>query len=447
MGEILKRMLRLKYASVPLNQNQNGWLKEERLPTAFPPLIGDADADWVVVGSGFAGVSFARRLASLDPSLKIIVIDSACAAESSSARNSGFIIGLPHNIGSSTAELKKAQSYRSLLQEGINQLTTQIEQHKIECEWENVGKYHCQVDATNERVLKEYTDNLDLMNEPYQVLAKEALYQKLGTHFYNKGIYTPSSILVNPASLIVGLAHSLPQNVTVYNHTPVMAIRHGTVSQVLTPYGTLRAANVMLATNALSRELAPITSQQAAMATFASITAPLTPEQRQKLPAMSSWGLTPVNAIAGATLRYTQDHRFLIRQHVTPALHGRITAAQTYQATQLHKQIFHKVYPQLGDVPLTRTWSGTISVTRNGAPVWGALKKGIYTAGGCNGAGVSKQTIAGTLLADYALGQDHPLIGAMQALGKANYLPPSPVLDIAIAVSLMKERYLGRHEI
>lgn len=437
----------MKYASVPLNQNQNGWLKDDLLPAAYPVLIGDTEADWVVVGSGFAGISFARRLATHAPHLKIIVIDAACAAESSSARNSGFIIGLPHNIGSSTAELKKAQSYRDLLQEGIRQLATLIEQQGIDCEWENVGKYHCQVDTRNERVLKEYTDNLDVMSEPYHILDQDALYQKLGSRFYHKGIYTPSAILVNPASLITGLANHLPSNVTVYNHTPVLEIRPGKMAQVITPYGTIKAGKVMLATNALSRELAPVTSQQAAMATFASITAPLTAEQRQKLPAMSSWGLTPVNAIAGATLRYTQDHRFLIRQHVTPALNGRITAAQTYQATQLHQRIFNKIYPQLKDVPITRTWSGTISVTRNGAPVWGELKKGIYTAGGCNGAGVSKQTIAGTLLADYALGHDNPLIGAMLELGKANYLPPSPVLDVAIALSLMKERYLGRKEI
>ncbi|WON77514.1 FAD-binding oxidoreductase [Serratia sp. UGAL515B_01] len=437
----------MKYASVPLNQNQNGWLQEDMLPAAYPTLVGDNQADWVVVGSGFTGVSFARRLASHDRNLKIIVIDAACAAESSSARNSGFIIGLPHNIGSSTAELKKAQSYRSLLQEGINQLTTVIEQQDIECEWENVGKYHCQVDTTQERVLKEYTDNLDTMNEPYQILEKESLYQKLGTRFYHKGIYTPSTILVNPAKLINALANSLPENVTVHNNTPVLKILPGAIAQVVTPYGTIKAANIMLATNALSRELAPVTSKQAAMATFASITAPLTEEQRKRLPAMSSWGLTPVNAIAGATLRYTQDHRFLIRQHVAAALNGRVTAVQTYQATQLHQRLFQKIYPQLGDVPLTRTWSGTISVTRNGAPVWGALSKNIYTAGGCNGAGVSKQTVAGTLLADFALGQDHPLIGAMQELGKANYLPPSPILDIAIAASLLKERYLGRREI
>lgn len=436
----------MKYASVPLNQNQNGWLKDRALPVAFPSLIGDTQADWVIVGSGFAGVAFARQLATDNADLKIILIDAACAAESSSARNSGFIIGLPHNIGSSTAELKKAQGYRALLQEGINLLTRTLSQQGIECEWDPAGKYHCQVAANNQRVLQEYTDNLAAMDEPYQIIDQDALYQKLGTRFYHQGIYTPSSILVNPASLISGLANTLPENVTVYNNTPVLAIHPGDVAQVVTPYGTIKTAKIMLATNALSRELAPVTSRQAAMATFASMTAPLTPEQRQQLPAMRSWGLTPVNAIAGATLRYTQDHRFLIRQHVIPALNGRITAAQTYQATLSHKQIFNKIYPQLGDVPLVGTWSGTISVTRNGAPVWGELAKNIYTAGGCNGAGISKQTVAGRLLADYAMGQDHELIGAMQALGKANYLPPSPLLDAAIGVSLMKERYLGRHE-
>lgn len=436
----------MKYASIPFNQNRNGWLNDDLIIKPHSTLNKNIDADWVIIGSGYAGLSFARRLANNAPNLKIILLDSATAAESSSARNSGFIIGLPHNIGSSTAELKKAQLYRSLLEEGINQLTQLITQHDIACEWENVGKYHCQVDQKNERVLKEYIDNLSTMNEPYQLLDKDILYQKLGTHFYHRGIYTPNSILVNPASLVVGLANSLPENITVYNYTPVMKIQTGKIHEIQTMYGSIRTANIMLATNALSRELTPVANYQAAMATFASITAPLTDEQQQRLPKMSSWGLTPVNAIAGATLRYTQDHRLLIRQHVAPALKGNITAAQTYQVNRQHKQLFNKIYPQLSDVALTNTWSGTISVTRNGAPVWGKLANNIYSSGGCNGAGISKQTVAGLLLADYALGINNPLIGAMQQLGKANYLPPSPILDIAIHTSLFKERYIGRNE-
>jgi len=434
----------VKYASVPFNQNSNGWLREA--PVVNPTLRGDCNADWVIIGAGFAGLAFARRLASHRPDLKIVLVDAASAAESSSARNSGFAIGLPHNIGSSTAELKKAQDYRSLLQAGIVELEKIVADRRIECEWEKAGKYHCQADPRSESVLQEYRENLDLMNEPYQILDREALAQKLGTHFYHKGIYTPGAVLLNPAALVIGLAATLPENVILHDNTPVMAIHYGRMNRILTPFGTLSAPKVMLATAALSSELTPGISKQAAMATFASLSEPLSKEQQQRLPE-SSWGLTPVNAIAGATLRYTRDRRILIRQHVVPALRGCVTAAQTYAATQLHRATFDKIYPQLKEVRLAHSWSGTISVTRNGAPIWGAISNAVYTASGCNGAGVSKQTIAGLLLADYALGYNNPLVSTMLALGQANFLPPSPLLDAAIAGSLLKERWLGRREV
>lgn len=437
----------MRFASVPFNQNQMGWPLSETDRQLQPQLVGDITADWVVIGSGYAGVSFARRLASLNPQLNIVLIDAESAANSSSARNSGFVIGLPHNIGSSTAELKKAQDYRALLQEGIRLLEEAVTTHQIECEWESVGKYHCQIDSSSEAIMQEYVDNLELMQEPYSLLSREELYQKLGTRLYSKGIYTPSCILVNPAKLIAGLERHLPDNVTVYHQTPALAIHNENGGiRVTTLQGTILTAQLMLATNALSRELSPVISRQASMATYASITAPLTTEQRQRLPSMKSWGLTPVNAIAGATLRYTFDHRFLIRQHVDPALRGEITAGLTANAARQHLALFHNAYPQLQDVLLEKTWSGTISVTRNGAPVWGEISPRVWTAGGCNGAGISKQTIAAALLADLAMGQDNPLITSMRSLGQANFMPPSPFLDIGVASALWKERYMGRKE-
>lgn len=432
----------MRYASIPFNQNQIGWPAGKPY-TPHPVLQTDMTADWVIVGAGFAGVAFARRLAELDASLKIILIDAYSSAESSSARNSGFVIGLPHNIGSSTAELEKAQSYRNLLQNGIHQLQRVIVEHDIQCDWDVAGKYHCQVEQGNDKLLDEYAHHLDLMNEPWEVVEGSRLYDRLGTRFYSQAIYTPGCVLVNPAQLIDGLRHTLPENVLCFDNTPVMGIRYGNKAEVLTPFGNITTNRV----NALSPELTPGMTRQAAMATFASITEPLNDGQLATLPPMKSWGLTPVNAIAGATFRFTPDKRFLIRQHVTPAVKGKVDAKQTYEATLRHQQLFNKVYPTLTDVRLEHTWSGTISVTRNGAPVWARLNKHLYTAGGCNGAGVSKQTIAGSLLADRIMKHDNPLIKDMLSLGKANFMPPSPALDIGIACSLFKERYVGRKEI
>lgn len=436
----------MSYASVPFFHNNVGWPAGHPYP-AHPTLRGDTTADWVIVGAGFAGVAFARRLAEINPALKIILLDAWPSQESSSARNSGFVIGLPHNIGSSTAELKKANAYRNLLESGISQLEHLIHEYGIECDWEHAGKYHCQVEPNNDRVLNEYARQLDVMDEKYHTLEGDALYRALGTSFYSKAIYTPSCVLVNPAQLIDGLRHHLPENVKCYENTPVLGIRYANTAQVLTPGGVIMAQQVMLATNSLSPELQPGLKRQASMATFASITEPLTDEQLATLPQMDSWGLTPVNAIAGATFRFTSDNRFLIRQHVIPALKGRVDAAQTFRAAELHRALFNKVYPLLRDVKLENTWSGTISVTRNGAPVWGRLNKFVSTAGGCNGAGVSKQTIAGTLLADLLLKQDNPLLGDMLSLGRGNLMPPSPALDIGIGASLLKERFMGRKEV
>ena len=431
---------------LPLNQNVSGWLSQHSQPASFPALTATVDADWVVIGAGYAGLAFARRLATLNPALKIVVLEAGTAYESASGRNSGFIIGLPHNIGSSTAELQKAHAYRKLLQAGMQRLKKLVDEHQIACGWEAAGKYHCQVAPGQEKILQAYCASLEQMEEAYQLLETEALQAKLGTRFYHKAIFTPDTVLVNPALLIAGLADTLPENVSLYYHSPALAMNYHRHATVYTPTGAVRAEKVMLATNALSGNLLPGVRRQAAMATFASLTPPLSEEQLAPLPRMASWGLTPVNAIAGATLRFTQDRRFLIRQHVIPALHGCVSARQTERAAQLHQQLFRKIYPQLEEINFSHCWSGIISVTRNGAPQWGKINKFLYTAGGCNGAGISKQTIAGELLAEHVCGEDNPLLAEMQALGKANWLPPSPVLDIAINSALQKERWLGRKE-
>lgn len=46
----------MKYASVPFNQNENGWLNETSRTPRYPTLNQNTDADWVVIGSGYAGL-------------------------------------------------------------------------------------------------------------------------------------------------------------------------------------------------------------------------------------------------------------------------------------------------------------------------------------------------------------------------------------------------------
>ncbi|UJR61964.1 NAD(P)/FAD-dependent oxidoreductase [Dickeya zeae] len=432
--------------ALPLDANTNGWSAMLPPREAKPVLRQSIHADWLVIGAGYAGLAFARRIAENHPHEQVVVLDALDIDGSASARNSGFAIDLPHNIGSSTAELEKAASYRRLLQAGLVQLETQITRYGIACDWNRSGKYHCIVRPELGTLLDQYAHELQSLSEPYQLLQGESLARQLGTPYYHAAIYTPNSVLLNPAALVRGLADNLPDNVTLYERSPALEIQPGTPVRVRTPYGSVHARQVMVATNGCARQLPMFSHQVAGLSTFATLTEQLTEEQRQRIGNIGEWGMTPANAIAGATLRYTRDHRFLIRQHVTYVPGYTVTARYTADITRRHQAIFLSRFPQLADVAIAHSWSGMIGVTRNGAPTWGRYGDNLYAALGCNGAGISKQTIAGSTLADLASGVDNPLITEMQSLGKPNWIPSRPLLDIGIRGSILKERWLGRKE-
>lgn len=437
----------MKIKHLPLDQNINGWAALRGDTPRHPALRGKVTADWLVIGAGFAGLAFARRIAELRPHEHVVVLEALDVADNASARNSGFVIDLPHTVGSTSAELEHANAYRRLLQYGLHHLKETVNKHDIACDWLNSGKYHCAVSAQFDGEIAHYQQELTTLGESFELLDRAALRQRLGTGFYRSAVYTPNCILVNPAALISGLVATLPANVTVYANSPALQIDTQGTIHAETPHGEVRAGKLMLAINGAARGLPLFKGNVFAMSTFATLTEPLSPAQRQLIGDIAPWGSTPVNALAGATLRYTSDHRFLIREHVnfTPGLVTR--AVETGRHARRHQALFARIYPQLQDVNMAYTWSGLISITRNGAPVWGNIAPNVYSSAGCNGSGSSKQSAFGRLLAEHALGEDNPLLADMQGIGRASYLPPRPFLDVGVKGFMARERWRSRSEL
>lgn len=436
----------MKIRNVPQSDEINGWaaILPERAPR--PRLQQVVEADWVIVGAGYAGLAFAYTLAEHRPQTRIVLLEAGVVGDNAAGRNSGFAIDLPHNIGSDTAELAKASHYRQLLKGGLAQLAQWVNRYRIDCDWQQSGKYHCAVKAGATGLLTQYARELDLLNEEYEHLDAAALSTRLGTRFYHSAIYTPNTVLLNPAALVQGLADHLPDNVALYEQSPALRIDSGDGIRIETPQGEVVAGKAMFAINGGAGQLAPFAGKLASLVTHATLTEPLTPVQRARLGDISPWGLTPVNAIAGTTFRYTRDHRILIRQHVSHAPTLRSPAGVTDAVRQRHRQLFLSRFPALQDVAFAHSWSGLISVSRNGAPLWGQFGPHIYAALGCNGAGISKQTIAGKALADRVCEVASPWGEPMRALGAANRIPPRPLLDLGIQGYLWKERLLGAGE-
>ena len=80
---------------LPVDTGISGW---EAISTRRDPvraLDGDVNADWLIVGAGFAGLSVARRLSQLRPGERIVVLDAREIATGPAGRISGYMIDVP----------------------------------------------------------------------------------------------------------------------------------------------------------------------------------------------------------------------------------------------------------------------------------------------------------------------------------------------------------------
>ena len=422
-----------KIRLLPDNDNTNGWSRILPPRTPRPALSGEVRARWAVIGAGYAGLAAARRLAENRPGDAIVLVEAGEVGENASGRNSGFAIDLPHVTGSSKDELEGAHRYMALSRAAIGYHEEQIGKHGIQCDWSQPGKYQTAVTDWGVReFLEPFARELDNQGEPYTWVEKADLDKALGTSHFKAAVYTPGCRLLNPAALVRGLADSLPDNVTLYENTPVTSLDTAGGIRLDTPAGSIRADGMILGVNAFAPFFGYYRNRVLAFAANASLTRRLNPAERTALGCDREWGVTPANAFASITMRYTRDHRILIRQNIyfNPALRESLD----YRAAvaRKHKAMFDERFPMLREVDMEFTWVGYLCLSRNGAPGFGKVGERVYSAVCQNAIGVTKGTISGLLAADMACGVDSELIGYMLSLGEPSRLPPRPFLDIGV---------------
>ncbi|MEX2650033.1 MAG: FAD-binding oxidoreductase [Alphaproteobacteria bacterium] len=418
---------------LPSDDATNGWSRILPRREPRPPLTGDVRADWAVVGAGFAGLAAARRLARNRPNDRVVLLEAQEVGEGASGRNSGFAIDLPHNVGSSLDELEGSRRTMKLSRAAIEILEASVTSAGIACQWSRRGKYHAAVSPWGRaRILEPFARELEALGEPYRWLDRDALTRELGTPYYHAAVHTPGCVLMNPAALNRGLAECLPDNVTLHERAPVVRWSHDNGVRLETPKGSVFAPTLIIATNGLADQFGAFRGKLLRFAAHASLTRPLTEAEWRALGGVEEWGLTPANAFAGATMRLTQDRRILIRQRITYAPSLRRSDADRSAARRLHQAAFRRRFPMLPAVTMEHTWTGFVCLSRNTAPGFGKVGPGMYAAVCQNAVGVTKGTIAGTLVADMASGQDNPMIADMEALGTPAALPPRPFLDIGV---------------
>jgi glycine/D-amino acid oxidase-like deaminating enzyme len=436
----------VKVSLLPTSDRSNGWL--EILPPLSEPtvLTGDVVCDYLVIGGGYSGLATARRLAELDPSASIVLVDGDRIGNNAAGRSSGFAIDHAHNLrAKSFADAKKAaQDAIALNRAGLDWLGATIERENIDCQWVQEGKYHAAATDRGERMLGQFAESLEAIDEDHTILRADECADVFGTTFWRKAIHAPHSYLVQPAAMVRGLADTMPENVAVYENSMVTDVEYGeheAAHTVRTERGSVAAPTLILATNGFTEGFGFLQKQLIPLITWGSITRELTDEESERIGGALSYGIIAAHP-AGTSVRRvtTPNNRIVVRNIFSFSKRSDFVGRKQW-AAKTHRTSFENRWPVLSDVPFEHSWGGALSLSRNGEPVFGELRPNVYGTVVHNGVGIARGTISGKLLAEMILGEDSEQLRQMQAKGRPNR--NLPFQDLGVRINARARRMIA----
>ncbi len=432
----------MKVQALPADDNTCGWYHTSAPRTPRPSHRGHSEAPWVVVGAGFTGLAAARQLALNFPDDEVILVEAQEVGLGPAGRNAGFAIDLPHDIGAEDyiGDIGIARTVLKLNLSGQAYLRRQVERYGIDCQLQACGKYQAAVEERGLAVLDAYRRGLDKLDQPYQMIERETLPEHLGTDFYQRALYTPGAVLIQPSALVKGLAENLPANVTLHERTPILDVDYGPRPELRHAAGRITAGKLVLANNSFGQHFGFLQGRMLPIFTYGSLTRQLTPDEQALLGGKPFWGAIPADPF-GTTVRRTPDQRLLIRNSFSFNPDGRSNPKHLQRVLQRHQASFARRFPMLPQVTFDYTWGGALAMTRNHNGFFGQLAPNVYGALGCNGLGVTRGTATGKLLADWLAGERDELIDFLLAAPGPNANPPQPFLSAGVNFNLLWGQY------
>jgi gamma-glutamylputrescine oxidase len=385
-----------------LNQRSYYEASVQRGPVRAP-LQEPLQADAVVVGGGFSGLSAALEMAQRG--LSVVLLEAERIGSGASGRNGGqAIVGYASGQGPFEEQLGREDADRAwaMSLEAIDLIDHRIATHGIECD-RRFGYVYVADSARKARELRAEMDGLAARGIAVDWAEGEAVQRHIDSRRYLAAARETRSGHLHPLKYALGLARAAEAaGVRIFEHSAVTALQRGDTLVARTAKGQVSARFGVLAGNCMLPEYGPAVAPEIAprimpVGTYIVGTAPVDAALAERL--IPGDAAVCDNNFVLDYFRFSAERRMLFGGRVS---YTTMTPPNLQAAMQAR---LAQVFPALGAVPIEFVWGGFVDISMNRAPDFGRLGPNLYYLQGFSGHGVALTGLAGQLVAESVLGQ------------------------------------------
>lgn len=362
-------------------------------------------ADVIIIGSGIVGLSAALRLKTMQPGLKVLVLERGFLPSGASTKNAGFacfgtvseqLAALKH---ASEAEVARLVNYKW---RGLQKLRQNLGDAKID--YYQHGGYelfrHGEESHAEECISQVENLNILLKNaiggtDIYSVA--DAKIADFGFAGVSRMIYNPFEGQIHTGKMMRTLLHKVyQQDVMVLNGCNITAISNETDHVWLkTTQGNFKAGKVIIATNAFANDLYPelkvVPGRGQVLVT-------------QPISGLKIKGTYHINE--GYYYFRNIDNRILFGggRNLDFAAEETSTFGHTETVQESLLSYLNNVILPGGHAEVAYWWSGIMGFGKDISPIVKQLEPNVYCAVRCNGTGVAMGSLVGEEVAELVLG-------------------------------------------
>ena len=408
------------------------WAHTAEPATPLPSLSGEHQADVVIIGAGHTGLSAAHHIAK--SGLRPIVLEANQPGWGASGRNGGVVTAkfrLSFRDIDAAHGRAMARRMYEIAHESVEIVEELVSEFGITAaRLTRTGQVKA---AHNHPALQAAVDEAEWMkreigDEKVRILDAHQVRDETGSSAFVGGVLNPGSGGIHPLNYLRGLVEGLTRRgVAIFRETPVLKLvrENGTVI-AQTPFGAVRARQVIIATNSYS-DLTPATRHM----------------QRTLIPFRSAIIATVVlpRNLAGRLMptgrTYTETKRMMrwfrmVDNRVVFGGRGAFGRRDSEAAFGALRKAMVGIFPELSEVPLAFKWSGLVGMTLDSVPHIGRLDEQTLFSMGYNGAGVAMSSLMGRYLSAFVRGE-RPDVGLLDA-SRLKAIPLYPLREPAVRI-------------